>query len=398
MIKTYKYRLYPTNIQIKRLEETFNACRFLYNCALEERKSYYNFFGKGTSYYFQTAQLLEIKELFPEYKDIYAQVLQATLKRVDSAFQGFFRRLKTGEKAEFPRFKNKDRFHSILYPQSGFSIGKSKGLKNQKKCKLKLSKIGDIPMLLHRNIKGNIKTCQIIRSTTGKWYVCLTCDAVPNEPIAKTNKDIGIDLGVKNLLAFSNGEKIDNPKHFKKSQDKLACAQRKLSKLDWKTSEQRAKRKASKLAVARQYEKVKNQRTDHYHKLSKSLCERFDRIYLEKLNIKDMKSWRILNREIQNCAWNQLVQMLLYKAESADKEVVLVDPRNTTKECSSCGNIVVKGLSERMHRCDACGLEMDRDHNAAINIYNRGRDLSLPRESRTMFSELSRSPRIHAGE
>lgn len=392
MIRTYKYRLYPTPSQIKCLEKTFDSCRFLYNCALQERISHYKKYQKSISYYYQTSYLTEIKDIFPEYKFVHSQVLLSTLKRLDFAYQGFFRRVKLGEKAGFPRFKNKDRFRSILYPQSGFAISKPKGLKNKKKCKLKLSKIGNIPMIYHRKLQGNLKTCQIIRTSSGKWYACLTCDEVPKELIAKSGKEIGIDLGVKSLVSMSNGGQIDNPKHFKKSQTKLAAAQRKLSKLNWRTREQRAKRKAAKAAVARQYEKVKNQRTDFYHKLSKSLINDFDNIYLEKLNIKEMKSWRILNREIQNVAWDQFVQMLLYKAESAGKEVVFVDPRNTSQMCSGCGKIVKKDLSERIHRCDECGLEMDRDINAAINIYNRGKDImSLPRESGDTLSELSRS-------
>ena len=153
MIRAYKYRLYPTNEQIKCLEKTFNLCRFLYNCALQERIFYYKHYGKGISCYDQQKALPEIKELLPEFKAIYAQVLQSTLKRVDAAYQGFFRRVKSGETVGFPRFKGKDRFHSILYSQSGFALGKPKGLKKNKRCHLKLSKVGDIKMEYHRKSK-----------------------------------------------------------------------------------------------------------------------------------------------------------------------------------------------------------------------------------------------------
>ena len=168
MLKTYKYRLYPTGSQIKRLNETFNLCRFLYNCALQERISYFKTSNKGTSYVNQSNFLPEIKSLMPKFKTIHSQVLQSTLKRLDLAYQSFFRRVKLGEKAGFPRFKNKDRFHSILYPQSGFALSKSKGKIGQKKCKLQLSKIGNISMRMHRNIKGDLKTCQIIKSPSEK--------------------------------------------------------------------------------------------------------------------------------------------------------------------------------------------------------------------------------------
>jgi len=236
-------------------------------------------------------------------------------------------------------------------------------------------------------MQGTLKTCQVIKSPSGKYYACLTCADVPKERLAKTRKVIGIDLGIKNFIATSDGNKIDNPKHFKKSQDKLAAAQQRLAKLSRRDS----RRKAAKLHCARVYDKIKNQRTDFQHKLSKSIVIDFDIICIEKLNIKDMKSHRNLNREIQNCGWDLFVQKLFYKAESADKVVVQVDPANTSKMCSSCGKIVPKSLSERMHRCDACGLELDRDYNAAINILNRGM-LCMPRESGNALSELSRSP------
>jgi putative transposase len=387
--RTYKYRIYPTNSQIKRLEETFGACRFLYNCALEERISHYKKYHKGIPYIDQANYLSEIKDLIPEFNNIFSQVLQSTLKRLDSSYKGFFRRVKLGEKAGFPRFKNKDRFRSILYPQKGFALSKSKGLSGKKKCKLKLSKIGDIPMILHRNIKGNIKTCSIIRTPSEKYYVCFSCDEVPKEPIAKTGKETGIDLGVKNLMTLNNGEKIFNPKFFKKSKDKLASAQRKLSKLTFRNP----RRHAVKLHVARLYEKVVNQRTDYYHKAVNKIIKEYDYIYLEDLNIAGMlqNNWRILNREIQNGALGQLIHIFSYKAESADKGKESVDCRNSTKECSGCGEMVEKTLSDRIHKCE-CGLELDRDHNAAINIFNRGRRQRLLRESGNTPSEISRSP------
>lgn len=236
---------------------------------------------------------------------------------------------------------------------------------------------------------GTLKTCQIVRTPSGKWHCCLTCSGVPKEPQAKTDKSIGIDLGVKNLIAFSDGNKISNPKHFKKTQRKLAAAQRRLAAL----SNRDSRRPQAKLKVARIHEKTSNQRKDFYHKISKDLVKRFDKIALEKLNIKEMtkSNWRNLNREIQNAAWGELVHMLTYKAENAGKEIVLVDPRNTSKMCSACGVLVDKTLSIRIHKCE-CGLEMDRDHNAAINIFNRGKGLwSFPRGSRDILPETLRS-------
>ena len=180
---TFKYRLYPNDSQIKSLEKTFDLCRNLYNCALQERISFYKSFGKSRSYNQQANLLPSLKktEGLEEYNEIYSQVLQSTLKRVDCSYKFFFK-----TKSGFPRFKNKDRFRSILYPQSGFSVTpKTNGF-----ARLFLSKIGHIKMRLHRRIQGDIKTCQIIRTSSGKWFVCLSCENVPLVHFPKTKKQI----------------------------------------------------------------------------------------------------------------------------------------------------------------------------------------------------------------
>jgi len=375
---TFKYRLYPNDNQIKRLEDTFNLCNNLYNCALQERISFYRTFEKSRTYNQQSNLLSELKEDLPEYKSVYSQVLQSTLKRVDSAYRFFFK-----TKSGFPRFKPRDRFRSILYTQSGFSVKE----KQDEYARLFLSKIGHIKMILHRRIIGEVKTCQIIKTLSGKWYVNLSCKNVPKEHLTKTNKSAGLDVGVKTYVTTSDGETIGNPKYLNKSKDKLKLAQQKFSKLNRKDS----KRPAAKQHVARLHEKVKNQREDFQHKESKKLVERYDQIFCEDLSIKGMKSWKVLNRAIGDCAWGNFVGKISYKAERAGKILIKVDPRNTSQMCSSCGSIVPKELSTRIHKCK-CGLVMDRDLNAAINIYNRGLTLVNSRESGITFSEKSRSP------
>ena len=379
MRKSFKFRLYPTTSQIKRFEETFDKCRFLYNCALQERISFYKTFKKSKSYVSQANQLAELKALLPEFNNIHSQVLQSTLKRLDTSYQFFFK-----TKSGFPRFKNKDRFRSILYPQSGFAVKQQSG----KWSRLFLSKIGHIPMLQHRNMEGKIKTCQIIKTKTNKWYVVLSCDNVPKEHVAKTNKSIGIDLGVKNYITTSNDEVIGNPKYLNKSLNKLKEVQKRLSKLSMKDK----RRRATKLRLARVHEKIHNQREDFQHKVSKKLIEEYDQIFAEDLNIKEMKSFRNLNRAIGDCAWNSLIQKISYKAERANKKLVLIDPRNTSKMCSECGKNVDKNLSDRIHIC-SCRANMDRDLNAAINIFNRGME-AIPRKDRSISFELSRSSRL----
>lgn len=390
MKKSFKYRIYPNDSQIKSLEKTFNLCRFLYNSSLEERISYYQKYGKYCSCYDQINELPEIKELLPEFNDVYSQVLQSTLKRSDASFKNFFRNKEwlntNSEGSGFPRFKNKFRFRSILYTQSGFKIEE----KSNKFVSLFLSKIGHIKFVMHREIQGTIKTCQIVRAKTNKWFVVFSCDAVPLEPLAKTEKSIGIDLGVKTYITKSDGNIIENPKYLKKSERKLTEAERKFSKIGKKDS----RRNRARFHLARIHEKVSNQREDFQHKLSLKLVKEFDILFLEDLNIKGMKSYRNLNKSVYDCGWGKLVHKISYKAESAGKKLILVDPKNTTKMCSKCGKIIEKDLSCRIHRCDECGLEMDRDLNAALNIYNRGRE-KLLRESGITLFESSRSP-LHA--
>ena len=370
-IKSFKYRLYPTEAQSKKIDNSFDLCRFLYNCALEERISYYKHFGKGLSYAQQAAFLSEIKELFPEYAvEIHSQVLQDVLKRLDKAFKNFFRRVKNGEIPGFPRFKSIFSFKSFTYPQSGFRIEKNK---------IFLSKIGHVKFNQHRELcNGKVKTCTIIREASGKYYICLAVEyerenVVEIDP--NTTNEIGLDLGIKNYITDSNGNKTENPRISKRYEKRLATAQRKLSKKPKRSEEKIRARKS----VARCHEKITNCREDFQHKTSRNLVEKYDRIYLEKLNIDSIlqskDSNKNLNRNVMDCSWSRLVSMIVYKAEETGKQVIFVDPRNTTKECSRCGAIIPKELSQRRHICDKCGLEMDRDHNAAINILNRGKSL-----------------------
>ena len=366
MIRTSKFRLYPNDKQIKCLEKTFSLNRLVYNCALEERKSYYKIYKKSRSYYAQEKLLPEVKKLFPEIKSVHSQVLQSTLKRLDNAYKAFFD-LNFG----FPRFKSKDRFRSILYKQSGFSVRETE---NKEYTRLYLSKIGHIKMRLHRRIIGNIKTCQIIKTSTNKWFVCLSCNEVPKEPLSKTSDFAGIDLGIKEYATISDGETIGNPRYSKKLKNRFKLAQCKLDKL----SKVNKRRPAAKLHVARCFEKIKNKRNDFQHKKALDLVRKYDVICIEDLDIKEMmtksKISKSLNGAIADCAWGNFILKISYKAESADKKLYKVDPRNTSKMCSSCSKIVPKKLSDRIHKCE-CGLEIDRDLNASYNILNQGMDM-----------------------
>jgi len=361
-MRTFKYRIYPTKKQALVLADTLESCRVLYNCALQQRKVAYRQFGVSLNYYHQADELKGWRETFPCYKQIHSQVLQDVLKRADKAYQNFFRRVKSGEKAGYPRFKGRGWYDSFTYPQSGFSLSaNTKG--NQR---LKLSKIGSIKVKLHRVIKGKIKTCTIKRELN-RWYVCFSCEVEP-EILPKTNKSVGVDVGIEKFAALSDGTLIENPKFLRKSEVKLKHEQRCLSRKK-KGSNSRMKQKEK---LAKLHRKIANQRNDFLHKESQNLIINYDVIVFENLRIKNMMKNRHLAKSISDASWAKFTEYTSYKAESAGRKVIFANPRNTSQICSGCGNIVKKNLSVRTHKCPCCGLILDRDVNAAINILRAG--------------------------
>ncbi len=378
MLKSFKFRIFPSSSQSKKIDSILSLCRFLYNCALEERISFYSKFKKSRTCFDQQEFLPEIKELLPEFENIHSQILQDTLKRVDKSYKGFFGRLKTGATPGFPRFKGYDRYDSFTYPQSGFSF---------KEGKLNLSKIGLIKIKQHREILGKIKTCSVIRKN-GKYFVCFSCEIPSLAPsvLGASPNIIGIDIGIKVFITNSNGDTVENPRTLKAHQEKLAKAQRRFAKIA-KLKINRVKRQQHKNHIARIYETITNVRNDFLHKTSRKFVDKYGVIILEKLNIQSMLSSNrtSLNRNINDCAWKTLTGMISYKAEDAGKQVIFVNAAGTSQDCSSCGAVVKKDLSERTHSCKECGLVIDRDLNAAKNILNRG--MKILRENRNIFSK-----------
>ncbi|MFZ0004377.1 MAG: transposase [Methanoregula sp.] len=247
----------------------------------------------------------------------------------------------------------------MTYTQSGFELDGQW---------LVLSKVGAVPIITHRTFEGEIKTCTIRRSCTGKWYASITVD-IGDIPVQTNEKPaIGIDLGLTNFVAFSNGEIVKSPKFFCGDEPILARAQRRLSKLERGTPE----RKRSLMIVSKIHERIANRRTDFAHKISRDLVARFGLIVFEDLNTKGMVKNHCLAKRIHDVAWNQLVQFTQGKAEEAGSHVVLVDPFNTSQMCSGCGQIVKKELNVRVHQCPYFGLVIDRDVNAALNILGLG--------------------------
>jgi putative transposase len=219
LIRTYKFKLEPTAEQMNKIEWTLSMCRWLYNTMLEQRKFAYERRRTTLNFYTQKSELPQLKKEITAYKEIYSQVLQDVPKRLDLAFQSFFRRIKNGEKPGYPRFKGKNRYDSFTYPQSGFCLeGKF----------LKLSKIGDVRIKCHRQMEGKVKTCQIKRKA-GKYYAYFTCET-ESQVSEMTAKQVGIDLGVKHLAITSDGEFFDHPKYLRKSERKIKYLQRMVSR------------------------------------------------------------------------------------------------------------------------------------------------------------------------
>jgi|SRR5256885_114081 len=380
MVKTFKYRLYPTRKQCVALQFTLDRNRELYNAALQERREAYRMSRVSISYNMQSAQLPEIKEIRPEYKEIHSQILQDTLRRVDKAFKAFFRRLKNGEKPGYPRFQSYIRYDSFCYPQVGFSIENGN---------LALSKIGHVKIKLHRPIQGTVKTCTVKREGD-RWYVCFSCEVV-TEKLPLSYEDVGIDLGIAHFAACSDGTMIDNPRHYRRAEKKLKKLQESLSRK--KRGSHR--RKKSVKAVSRAHRKVRNQRKDFHHKESRKLVNKYQVIVFEDLQAANLSKAPKpkqdengkylpngaaakggLNKSILDAGWNSFTEMVKSKAENAGRTVLFVNPSYTSQVCSGCGQVRKKDLSERWHSCE-CGCELDRDHNAAINILKLGLGQSL---------------------
>lgn len=357
MKTAYKFRMYPNKQQEAMLDVTLETCRHLYNTALADRKNCYELEGISRSYEDQAATLtLEKKE--GKWQGVFSQVSQDVLRRVDKAFKAFFRRVKSGEKPGYPRFKGEGWYKSFTYPQAGFKIEGSK---------LVLSKIGSIRIFKHREVEGKIKTCTIKKDHLGHWYATLVSEIEDVPPVDPTIA-IGVDVGLKSLVALSTGDTIQYPRYYVQAQQKLAVAQRNLSR----KKKGSANRRKAKVKVAKISQDVQNHRDEFLHQVSRKLVDSADLIVFENLNISGMLKNHHLAKHIQDHAWGKLIQFTQSKAAKAGKVVELVDARYTSQKCSQCGIIVPKTLADRVHLCPNCGLEMDRDINASLNIRTLG--------------------------
>jgi len=347
----YRYRLYPTRVQEAKLSGWLESLRLLYNFALAERRDAYKAEKRSVSVYEQKRTLPDLKKRFSRYAGINSQVLQDTLFRLDRAFRCFF------AGGGYPRFKGESRYRSFTYPQAtAFRLSDDGN-------KIRLSGIGHVRIRFHRPLEGTPKTATVIRYPSGKWYVCIPCE-VPDVPVREDASLTGFDLGLTNFLTSSAGTITKPLRSLKRTEKKLRREQRRLSRKK-KGSENRRRQS---IKVARAHEKVANRRRDFLHKTSRRVIDSHEGFAFEKLRVKNMLKNHRLAKTMAGVGWATFVSMMAYKAAKAGKPFVLVNPRNTSNLCSGCGAIVSNTLVNRTHVCPECGLTLDRDHNAAINV------------------------------
>lgn len=357
--RTYKFRLYPTKAQTELLAKHFGCARFVYNYFLNQRQEQYRLTGKSDNYVAQAKALTELKkqEETAWLKEVNAQSLQFALRCLEASYNNFFKK-----RAKFPKFKSKRAKNSFTAPQYA-TISDNK---------LFIRKFSEgIKCRVHREVKGRIGKVTITKTPSGKYFASICTEEEYITPIKKSGKSVGVDMGLKDLLVTSEGERFANNRYTKKYERKLATAQRHLSR----------KKKGSRgyenqrLKVARLYEKISNSRADYIHKCSISLIRRYDIICIEDLNVKGMVRNHHLAKSISDASWGAFLNMLTYKAEWHSKKVVKIDrffPSSQT--CNVCGHVNkdVKDLSVREWECPSCHTHHDRDVNAAINILRVG--------------------------
>ena len=350
-MRAYRFRIYPSEEQEKEMNKHLWLAKNLWNELLEFSKQMYADFS-----YFPTKSTLQ---LVVKSYGLYSQTQREIANRVHNAVLRVFKLRKRGIKCGFPRFKSIDRMKSLHYPQYGFDFPLDK--------KLKVTPFGEIAIKKHREIRGRIKTLTLKRESSGKWFAIFCVEEEKQLPKENKGEAVGIDLGLKNFATLSNGMTINNPRHLKKYEERLALIRRELSK----KKKGGSNRKRAKIRVAKLYEKISDCRRDFLHKISTEFVNDYSFIAVEKLASQEMAE-QDYGKQIHDAGWSMFANMLAYKAEGAGCRVVFVNPEDTSKMCSRCGNIRDDlTLWDRIYTCPNCGLSTDRDINAARNILIR---------------------------
>ena len=366
MEKAYRFRIYPNKEQQVTIQKTFGCCRFVYNYYLAKRIELYKEDKSGMKYNLCSADLKEIKKSLEWLKEADSISLQSSLRDLENAYQNFFREIKKGNTDQgFPKFKSKKN------PYKSYKTKYTKGNIQVLDKKIKLPKLGLVKAKVSRRIDGEILNATISQEPSGKYFVSICCTDVLKPQSIKTGTTVGIDLGIKEFAIFSDGQHIQNPKYLIKAEKNLTRLQKELSRKTIGSSN----RDKARIKVARQHEKIDNQRKDFLHKLSTQIIKDYDVICLETLKINNMVKNHNLAKSINDVSWGEFVRQLQYKAAWNDKIVLQIDSYFASSQlCSVCGykNEGVKKLSIRKWECPECHTIHGRDDNAAMNILNEG--------------------------
>ena len=384
MRRAYKFRLRPTARQHIALATCVDAHRELYNAALQERRDAWGTSRTRIGYGDQSAQLKEIRALRPDLAVWSFSSQQATLRRLNRAFEGFFQRLKTGARPGYPRFKGKAHFDTVEWPKDGDGARWHPDSR-----RVYLRGVGQVKVSAHRDVVGRVKTIQIRRQGR-HWMLILSCDDVPPTPLPDTGRQAGIDVGIASFATTSDGDHIHNPRWARAAAARLSAAQRRLARAK-PGSNNRGRRRET---LAARHRKIANCRRDFHHKTARTLVEAYDLIALEDLAIANMvrratpvadpdnpgqflpngaaaKSG--LNRSISDAAWGQFVSILRAKAEDAGRTVIEVDPMHTSNGCEACGHAAKENrVTQAVFACRRCGHSAHADEHAARNILRAG--------------------------
>jgi putative transposase len=383
--RAYVFRLRPTARQHVALAACVDAHRELYNAALQERRDAWSHASRTRIRYGdQSAQLTEMRAARPDQAAWSFSSQQATLRRLNKAFAGFFGRVKVGQTPGYPRFKGKARFDSVEWPKDGDG---ARWLPEQRR--VYLQGIGQVKVYCHREVAARVKTIQIKRQGR-RWMLVLSCDDVPTNPLPTTGDQAGIDVGIVSFATTSDGAHVDNPRWARAASERLAAAQQRLQRARCGGRNRAAKRET----VAARYRKIANQRKDFHHKQALELAARYDLIVVEDLKIANMlrrakpvadpvnpgrylpngaRAKSGLNRSISDAGWGQFVSILRAKAEEAGRAWIEVDPRHTSDRCEACGHTArANRVTQAEFACQGCGHSAPADEHAARNILRAG--------------------------
>ncbi|MCX4978143.1 transposase [Streptomyces sp. NBC_00620] len=395
MIRAYKFLLRPTVRQTQALSEMLRDHCSLYNGALRERRDAYQHVSKtSVKYGMQSGQLKDIRAFDPERQGRWSfSSQQTTLRRLDKAFAAFFRRVKSGETPGYPRFRGVNWFDTVDFPKDGDGC-RWDSAPHDPVTRVRFQGVGHVKVNQHRPVVGRVRTVSVKREGR-KWFVVLTAEQDQLQPLPATGSMIGIDLGIANFLADSNGGFVPNPRHGRRAAVKLGAAQQDLSRFPRRKARDRtANHQRAVEKVAALHGKVRRQRLDHAHKTALGLVRAHDFIAHEDLQIRNMTRSPAprpdpeqagvflpngaaakagLNKSVNDAGWGVFLTILHAKAESAGREVIAVDPRNTSRTCPECGHTAKENrpAQEKFH-CVACGRTAHADTVGATNVLRAG--------------------------